>query len=165
MDSGFAADSRAKHMRPRAISRTGLLGVILELTKARITAAVTLTTATGYFLAARRLEADMYLPLLGVFILASGSAALNQWQERRLDGRMKRTRGRPIPAGSIEPNWALFLAGLLILVGLYLLASIKGAPRTPIALGGVALLWYNGVYTHLKRITAFAVVPGALRGR
>jgi protoheme IX farnesyltransferase len=151
-------------MKSLAISETGLWLVILELTKARITATVTLTTATGYFLAARRLEWDMCMPLLGVFILASGSSALNQWQESNIDARMKRTRRRPIPAGRIDPGWAFFLAVLLVLVGVFLLTSVEGNPRTLIGLGGAALLWYNGVYTYLKRVTAFAVVPGALIG-
>jgi len=137
---------------------------ILELTKLRITAAVTLTTATGYFLAARRLEGDIWLPLLGVFVLACGSAALNQWQERDIDARMHRTRNRPIPSGRIDSSSALFLSIVLILLGFYCLSSVKTDGRLLLILGGLALLWYNGVYTYLKRVTAFAVVPGALVG-
>jgi protoheme IX farnesyltransferase len=140
------------------------LRIILELTKVRITTAVTLTTATGYFLAARRLEWDMCTPLLGVFVLASGSAALNQWQERKIDARMKRTCGRPIPTGRIDPSWALFVSVLFILMGLFFLASVEKNARTALVVGAMALLWYNGVYTYLKRVTAFAVIPGALIG-
>jgi len=138
--------------------------VILELTKVRITAAVMLTAATGYILAARRIELQMWMPLLGVFALASGSAALNQWQESKIDARMKRTCGRPIPAGRIDPMWALFFSVLLILVGSFLLTSVPENANALLALGGMALFWYNGVYTYLKRVTAFAVVPGALIG-
>jgi len=138
--------------------------VFLELTKVRITAAVMLTTATGYLLAARRIEWAMCLPLLGVFVLACGSAALNQWQERAIDARMKRTCQRPIPAGRIDPFRALFFSVLLILLGLFFLTSARENTHTLLALGGMALFWYNGVYTYLKRVTAFAVVPGALIG-
>jgi protoheme IX farnesyltransferase len=151
-------------MSARTAGQHDYLRVVLELTKARITAAVTLTTATGYLLAAHRFEYDMWLPLVGVFVLASGSAALNQWQERNIDARMKRTRGRPIPSGRIDPNWALFISVALILLGFSCLTSIETKPAVITALGAFALVWYNGVYTPLKRVTAFAVVPGALIG-
>lgn len=137
---------------------------VLELTKLRITAAVTLTTATGYLLAARRLEWAIWLPLLGMFVLASGSAALNQWQERDIDARMRRTRDRPIPSGRIDPASALFVSVLLILVGFYCLSCVTASARVLLILGGVGVVWYNGVYTYLKRVTAFAVVPGAVIG-
>lgn len=137
---------------------------VVELAKLRITAAVTLTTATGYFLAARRLEWAIWLPLLGMFVLASGSAALNQWQERNIDARMRRTRDRPIPSGRIDSSSALFVALLLILVGFYCLSCMTVNAHLALILGGIGVVWYNGVYTYLKRVTAFAVVPGALIG-
>jgi protoheme IX farnesyltransferase len=77
---------------------------------------------------------------------------------------MKRTRGRPIPTGRIDASWALFLAVLLILIGMSVLASVKGDQTLVLALGVLALVWYNGLYTYLKRVTAFAVVPGAMIG-
>ncbi|UCE60780.1 MAG: UbiA family prenyltransferase [Phycisphaerales bacterium] len=140
------------------------LQAVAQLAKVRITAAVTLTTATGYILAARQLDWSMCMPLIGVFLLASGSAALNQWQERAIDIQMRRTRGRPLPGGRIDPAWALFCAVLLVLFGFFLLTSIPHSTGLLLALGALALLWYNAVYTYLKRVTAFAVVPGALIG-
>ncbi len=140
------------------------LRMVLELAKLRITAAVTLTTATGYFMAARRFEHEMWLPLLGVFVLACGSAACNQWQEWAIDARMERTRGRPIPSGRMDPSLALFISVAFMLLGLYCLASISRNPNTLVSLGGLAVVWYNGMYTYLKRVTAFAVIPGALIG-
>ncbi len=151
-------------MSSQTTGAAGYLWAVLELIKFRITAVVTLTTATGYLLAARRLEWDLWWPALGVFVLASGSAALNQWQEREIDTRMKRTRGRPIPSGRMDSSWALFLSVVLILLGLYCLTSIDVNPGVLLMLGGAAVVWYNGVYTYLKRVTAFAVVPGALIG-
>lgn len=144
--------------------RTSRLRTLVELTKARITSAVTLTTATGYFLASGRAEPDIWLPLLGVFLLAAGSSALNHCQDARIDALMSRTRDRPIPAGRIDRATALFLAGLLILLGLSALASVPNNPHMLLLLGVVAVVWYNGIYTYLKRVTAFAVVPGALIG-
>ena len=135
-----------------------------ELAKPSVTLAVTLTTVTGYLLASGCLVASMWIPVLGVFVLAAGSAALNQWQERDIDARMPRTRHRPIPSGRIEPTTALFVAIVMMLAGLTLLTSAGRSELLLLALGGFALVWYNGVYTYLKRLTAFAVVPGALIG-
>jgi protoheme IX farnesyltransferase len=155
---GSPANAAASQVRPN------FLKIVLELAKVRITVAVTLTTATGYFLAAARADWGLVLALVGVFLLSSGSAALNEIQERRIDARMSRTRTRPLPAGHIQPSTALFISLLLILLGLYVLASIKRSIAELMFLSGLALFWYNGFYTYLKRVTAFAVVPGALIG-
>ncbi|MBD3293799.1 MAG: hypothetical protein GF393_12820, partial [Armatimonadia bacterium] len=147
--------------------RTGPIawaGILLELTKAKITAAVTLSVATGHLLFIETLSFSVILPAAGVFLLACGSAALNQVQEARIDRRMARTRGRPVPSKRIPAEWALFAALALIGAGLYLLSSIRTHTLTLLVLAGLAVFWYNGVYILLKRITAFAVVPGALVG-
>jgi protoheme IX farnesyltransferase len=146
------------------MSARGLLGLLLELTKVRITFFVTLSVATGYLLFSGRLELEMLVPLAGVFLLSCGSAALNQVQEWRIDARMARTRDRPIPSGRIEPEWALLVVIVLIGAGLYVLALVEHHVYVVLGLGALSVLWYNGVYVLLKRFTAFAVVPGALIG-
>ena len=140
------------------------LGLVLELTKARITAFVSLSVLTGYVLFARRIDAGVLLPILGVFLLACGSAALNHVQEVRYDARMRRTRDRPIPSGRIARDWALFVALAFMGAGFTVLGSIERHTLTVLGLGALAVVWYNGVYLLLKRVTAFAVVPGALVG-
>ncbi len=145
-------------------SSGGWLRLLSELTRARITVAVTFTTATGYLLGAGHADVNLWVSLLGVFLLASGSSALNQCQETGIDARMERTRRRPIPSGRIDVLTALFVATLLLLSGLGVLASVGKNTNLLLLLGGFAVLWYNGVYTYLKRLTAFAVVPGALIG-
>jgi protoheme IX farnesyltransferase len=75
---------------------------------------------------------------------------------------MARTSRRPIPSGKIRPARALVLSLLLILSGEGLL-FFTGHIAVPL-LGAAALLWYNVVYTGLKKVSAFAVVPGALVG-
>ncbi len=137
---------------------------LLELTKVRLTAMVTLSAATGYLLHAGRLEAGLLLPALGLFLLAAGSAALNQVQEAAIDARMERTRNRPIPSGRIGRAGAFYVAGLLIGSGAYVLSSLERSPLAALVLGLASVAWYNGVYTYLKRLTAFAAVPGALVG-
>jgi protoheme IX farnesyltransferase len=101
------------------------------------------------------------LLLAGVGLLAAGCSALNQVQERDVDARMERTRRRPVANGRLSAGAGLALALLLAASGLGLLAAVGG---TVAGLGAFALLWSNGVYTPLKRLTAFAVLPGALCG-
>jgi protoheme IX farnesyltransferase len=101
------------------------------------------------------------LLLTGICLLAGGCSALNQVQERDFDARMERTRRRPVASGRLSAPAGLALALILAAGGLVLLAAAGG---TVVGLGAFALLWYNGVYTPLKRLTAFAVLPGALCG-
>ncbi len=140
------------------------MGALLELAKVRLTVMVSLSTATGYILFARRIDAGVLMPMLGLFLMASGAAALNQWQEAGIDAQMPRTSGRPIPSGRLSRAGAFYVAGLLILGGASVLASLERNALPVLAVGGFALAWYNGVYTWLKRKTAFAAVPGAVVG-
>jgi len=139
-----------------------MLKTYLELSKVRITFAVTLTTITGFVLAAGEFNTNIIIPTIGIFILACGSAALNHFQEHKKDALMERTKSRPIPSGRISSQQALLFSLFLILTGSGLL--LIGSGFTAFWLGLLAVLWYNGIYTYLKRITAFAVVPGSVIG-
>ncbi len=138
------------------------LRVALDLAKVRICLLATVTCAAGYILAADRMGWNLLLAVSGIFLLACGSSALNQIQERDIDGRMERTKGRPLPSGRVRVGPALLFTAGLVVAGSALLYA-TGSP-VALVLGLFALLWYNGVYTPLKRVTAFAVVPGALIG-
>ncbi len=135
---------------------------LADLHKLRITLSVTLTTLAGYALAAGTIDRNIVLPLIGVFILSSGSAALNQFQERNLDTLMKRTRNRPLPSGSIKPSVVFILILLEVLIGSFLLYISGGF--VVVFLGILALIWYNFIYTPIKKITPFAVIPGSVTG-
>jgi protoheme IX farnesyltransferase len=87
---------------------------------------------------------------------------MNQFQDRNFDARMERTRLRPIPAGVLRPATVFAIAALLVIAGFLLLWRVHNLNAA--LLGLFAVVWYNGVYTYLKRISAFAVVPGALIG-
>jgi len=135
---------------------------MLTLFRPPLSALAALSALAGYALHPslhRPLNAALLLG--GVFLLAAGCSALNQVQERAVDARMERTRRRPVVSGRLSPRTALAIALLTACVGLLLLA---GSGRTALSLGTFALAWYNGLYTPLKRRTAFAVLPGALCG-
>ena len=136
--------------------------LILNLGKIRIAFLVTLSTFTGYVLASGRINLFSLIPVVGVFLLALGAGALNQYQERFRDAMMPRTAGRPIPSGQISSRRALTISLILLLLGVMVLTF--GTNITAVLLGIVTVVWYNGVYTYLKRISALAVIPGSLIG-
>ena len=136
--------------------------LLLSLTKIRISFFVAFTAAAGSILASGQVGAQMLLPIAAVFILACGSCGLNQYQERRIDGLMERTKGRPLPSGKLRACTALWISLGLIASGSFIL--LCRTDWVTWALGLFAVLWYNGIYTYLKQKTAFAVIPGALIG-
>ncbi len=136
--------------------------ILLELNKVRITVAVTLTTMAGYILAKGTVDDEMIMPVLGIFILACGSAALNHIQDRDKDAIMPRTSKRPIPSGDLSTSMALVIGLSEIIIGSAII--YYGSGFLAMQLGILALIWYNGIYTPLKRKTAFAVIPGSVIG-
>jgi len=134
----------------------------LALTKPAISATVTLSAAAAHILAAERVSLSLLAVAGGIFLTAAGACSLNEVQERALDARMPRTQARPLPAGRLSPGPALLAALTLAGTGVLLLWTLAGPTAAILALGG--MFWYNAVYTPLKKITAFAVIPGALVG-
>ncbi len=98
----------------------------------------------------------------GFFLLAAGSSALNQLQERDRDARMLRTARRPLPENLISGRSALLIGLTLCVLGLLVL-WIEGPPLLPLAGLGL-ILCYNLIYTPLKGRTSLALIPGALVG-
>jgi protoheme IX farnesyltransferase len=139
-----------------------MIRMFLELTKFRLSAAVTLSAVFAFVLAGGADAAALGWSTLAVLLLALGVSALNQYQEHESDGRMVRTKRRPIPSGRISPGTVLALAAALIVAANLLVYMQLGYLGLLLFL--FVPLWYNGVYTHLKRHSAFAVVPGGLLG-
>ena len=137
---------------------------LVELTKPRINLMVVLTAGIGMLLASKgTLSIELvFHTLLGTALLSAGSSALNQVIERDLDGLMRRTADRPLPAGRMSPDVALFF-GIAIAIGGLLELAI-GANLLTALLGAVALAGYIFVYTPLKRVSSLATVVGAVPG-
>ncbi len=137
------------------------INVLSRLFRARLASLVALSALSGYLFSARSFSSTAVLVFLAIWLLAAGCSALNQLQEIEIDGRMRRTQTRPLPAGDLTAKQALLIAGVAITGGLMILLN---AGLTPLLLGLLAILWYNGVYTPLKKITAWSVFPGAICG-
>lgn len=138
------------------------LNMVRQLSRAELSAMVALSALTGQLFATQRWSLSALLVMLAVLLLAAGCSALNQWQEQDLDARMERTCHRPLPSGNLSPKAALGFALLCIGSGLLLLAVLPNL--LPLLLGLLAVIWYNAIYTPLKRHTPFAALPGAICG-
>ncbi len=136
----------------------------LELTKPRVTALVVVTTAVGFFVGsgARVDPARLLHTVLGTLLVAAGASAINQVLERVEDGRMLRTRRRPLPAGRLEAAPALlFGVGLSVAGLLDLLVGVNSLTAVLAALSAVSYLF---AYTPLKKITSLCTLVGAIPG-
>jgi len=126
-----------------------------------ITTLVTLTAVAGFLLAGGPVSILLIAAMTGVFCLSFGSSMLNQIQEQHLDAGMIRTCSRPLPNGRISNIHAMVCALSSIVSGLLLLLYCG---MVPALFGVLAVVFYNLVYTYLKRVTAFAVIPGLVSG-
>lgn len=149
------------------------MNAYIELTKPRITWLILMSAGIGYFFGARfsvTLTSGttgwhwlaLLHTILGTGLIASGTAALNQWIEREADAKMRRTQARPLPSGRLTARNALLFgiaisaAGFLELVfGVNLLTGL---------LGLFTLSFYLFVYTPLKQVSPHSTTLGAIPG-
>ena len=137
----------------------------VALTKPRVTWLILLSTAIGYYLGAVRVGWNVWTLfhcILGTLLLASGTAALNQWYEHKADAKMRRTQDRPIPSGRLTARSAFLFGSALIVAG-----SVElwlGSNRLASLLGLFTVASYLLVYTPLKQITPHSTTIGAIPG-
>ncbi|MGO4881367.1 MAG: heme o synthase [Bryobacteraceae bacterium] len=144
----------------------------IELTKPRITWLILMSTGIGYYFGLktgtwRELLAaiewcGLFNTILGTGLIASGTAALNQWYERDADRHMRRTSDRPIPAGRVTAPRALGFGIALSVAGfvdLWLFVNLLAA-----LLGLFTLLSYLFLYTPLKSRSWISTTIGAFPG-
>ena len=136
----------------------------LELTKPRITILIVICTAAGYGFGCGNSFQLLTLAhaLIGTALLASGTAALNQWYEVDSDAKMRRTRNRPMAAGRIKRDHGFVFGTLVSVVGFAELWH--GANLLAAALGLFTLLSYLLLYTPLKRRSQLCTIVGAVPG-
>ena len=141
-----------------------MLRPFIDLTKPRITWLILMSTAVGFVFGARLgwHWLTLFHCLLGTGLLASGTAALNQWYERDADAKMARTKGRPLPAGLVSPVAAFWFGLGLIVAGFFDLAL--GNNWLTAGLGLFTVVSYLGAYTPLKQRSTHATTIGAVPG-
>jgi heme o synthase len=138
-----------------------------ELTKLRVTSLIVMTAWCGYFFGAHRagvswLSWGLFHALVGIGLVSSGTAALNEVMEHDVDGNMRRTALRPIPAGRMSLTHAT-LVGTLAAVGGSIYLAVFTNPLTGL-LTFLTSVVYLGAYTPLKRISPICTFVGAFPG-
>ena len=142
-----------------------------ELTKLRVTTLVVMTAWCGYYFGAIRagvssLSWGLFHTLLGIGLVAGGTAALNEVMESDVDRHMRRTAGRPLPTGRMSTRRAL-VSGVAMALGGALYLSLALNPLTGLLSVATAVV-YLGAYTPLKKIhpicTFVGAFPGAMPG-
>src|SRR6201993_3106958 len=140
------------------------VGDYIELMKPRVMSLVVFTAFVGLVLAPVHMHPVMaFTALLCIAVGAGASGALNMWYDADIDARMRRTRGRPIPAGRVQGGGA---AGVGVGLSLFSV-MLMGSAVNWLAAGLLAftIVFYALVYTvWLKRSTAQNIVIGGLAG-
>jgi heme o synthase len=138
-----------------------------ELTKARVTTLIVLTAWCGYFLGAHKLGVSSWSlglvhALLGVALVSSGTAALNEVLESSVDARMRRTAQRPVPSGRMTRAHAA-MVGLVLTLGGSVYLAIYANLLTGLLVFLTSLV-YLTAYTPLKKISPMCTFVGAFPG-
>jgi len=136
----------------------------VALTKPDVSLLVIMTTAAGYYMGARGPVDWLNLvhTVFGTMLIAGGTAALNHYIERESDRNMRRTAGRPLPSGLLQPAEALWFGVVLCIAGAVDLFIVGGWLAA--LLGVITCLSYLLAYTPLKKRTVWATFVGAFPG-
>jgi protoheme IX farnesyltransferase len=136
-----------------------------SLVRPGVSLAVGLSALAGWLLASaggHAAPAGGLAVLAGAFALSAAVSVLNQIQERHLDALMERTRSRPLASGRMGAGQGLGVFGLLLALSAACLWPGLGPGALAVAV--VVLGLYNGLYTYLKPVTGWAMIPGAACG-
>jgi protoheme IX farnesyltransferase len=145
-------------------SERDLSSEYLDLMKLKIILLASLTTGVGYFLGSQGsgMGHRMFHTLMGAFLIGGGANALNQYLERDIDKKMKRTENRPIPSGHLPAKNALIFGWVIALLGL--LEIFLFVDTMSGWVGMAIFVGYAFIYTHLKKTTTWNTYVGAVAG-
>lgn len=137
---------------------------LFALTKPRVMTLVVFTGLCGLLAAPEPMHPVLaFTAVLCIALGAGGAGALNQWYEADLDANMRRTQGRPLPAGRLDPKTALHF-GVGLSAGSVVLMDLA-ANHLAAAILAFSIFFYAVVYTvWLKRRTPQNIVIGGAAG-
>ena len=146
---------------------TLLLRDYAELMKLRVTSLIVMTAWCGYYFGAQKtgvssLSWGLFHALLGIGLVSSGTAALNEVMEHEVDAHMRRTAQRPLPAGRMSLAHAM-TAGLIATVGGSIYLAVLTNPLTGL-LTFLTSVVYLAAYTPLKKVSPICTFVGAFPG-
>jgi heme o synthase len=137
----------------------------VEITKARLSISVVVSTIAGYLLGFNEEQPFQWLVLVllivGGYCMVGASNVFNQIIEIELDAKMDRTKNRPLPSGRITKQNAFILGCVLTVLGLAILYNVN--PKTAM-FGAISIFMYVSLYTPLKTLTPLSVFVGAFPG-
>ena len=139
-------------------------GDYFSLLKPRVMSLVIFTAFIGLIVAPGSIHPVIgFTAILCIAVAAGASGCLNMWYEADIDAKMKRTAGRPIPAGKIDPTSALHFGVALSVASVLVMGLLVNVVAA--VLLTVTILFYVVVYTiWLKRRTAQNIVIGGAAG-
>src|SRR5229473_632583 len=135
--------------------------------KLRVTTLIVMTAWCGYYFGAQKAGVSSFSwgllhALLGIGLVSSGTAALNEVMEHEVDASMRRTAQRPLPAGRMSLRHAT-TAGLLATLGGSIYLAVFANPLTGLLTFLISVV-YLAAYTPLKRISPICTFVGAFPG-
>lgn len=138
---------------------------LLALTKPIVVSLLLVTTFAGMVIGAKawpRLDTTLWV-LLGGFMAAGGSGAINQYIDRQDDQRMQRTQDRPIPAGRLTPGEGLAFGVGMSIISFYIMVAFVNMIAALLTMAGI--VYYVLIYSiYLKKTTVQNIVIGGGAG-
>lgn len=159
-----SADPRSVGVVSAFYAVASRLSDYLELTKPRIVVLELIVAGAAAALASPQgLNVPVVIQALAATALVAGSASIaNQWLERRIDLRMRRTANRPLPAGRVSSVEAIVLCVATLIAGVAWLGLQVN--WTTALLGVASWITYVAIYTPLKQISPANTAVGAVAG-
>ncbi|MCI5222904.1 MAG: hypothetical protein D3924_09585 [Candidatus Electrothrix sp. AR4] len=134
----------------------------MQIAKLPLCLLVSFSSLFGFLYAAEAFSFQALLVFFAILFLSSGAASMNSYQERVQDALMRRTRNRPLVQKRLREKTAFLQAVVLLGAGLCMLLLF--ADYKAFLTGILAVVLYNYVYTQLKALTPYALLPGAICG-
>jgi len=160
---GPAAVAHSKLVAKRTSRAMHHIKIWAEVAKVRLSAMVVLSSGCGFLLAGAPYDIEKLVAVtLGTSLAAASASAFNQTYEKETDGKMLRTRHRPLPAGHVSRAAAASVGVGLGISSLVVLGL--GTNAITAGLGALNIFLYSGVYTPMKQKTEWNTWVGALVG-